>query len=305
VTDLAQSYAACQRYARESRSNFYYCFYLLPRAKRLAMCALYAYLRRVDDVGDGPSASGEAADTNSAEGRLEQLRSLRGSLNRALSGKADDAVFTALADTVARFRIPSEYLYAAIEGVRMDLTGRTYETWPDLQEYCRCVASVVGQACIHIWGFTSPAAIALAGDCGLAFQLTNILRDLGEDAARGRVYLPADDFRRFRYTAEDLRRGVLDARFFGLLRFEAQRAEAYYNSAAGLVEHLHPDGRRVYYAMFHTYHRLLQKIHRFDGPYFARRVRLAGWEKLRTAAEALFMPAGWRSLPVNPGTPAA
>jgi phytoene synthase len=300
VSELANGYRLCQRFAREVGSNFHFCFYLLPRAKRQAMWALYAFLRRVDDIGDKPCVGCCTADS-----RHEELKSLSKSLHGALAGRFDDPQFAALADAVARYRIPAEYLHAAIDGVAMDLSGRRYETFVDLQEYCRRVASVVGQACIHIWGFNDQRAIELAGQCGLAFQLTNILRDLREDAAGGRIYLPAEDLRRFDYTAEDLRRGVVDERFYGLVRFEVARAQQFYRASQGLHEYLHADGRRIYYAMFHTYHRLLLKIARLDAGALGKRVRLAGWEKLHTAAEAILLPHSWRYSLAKSGAPAS
>jgi phytoene synthase len=254
------------------------------------MCALYAFLRRVDDIGDEASACANAG----TDDRHLRLSALRASLVDALQGRFHDPQFAALADTVTRFGIPSEYLHAAIDGVEMDLAGQGYETFADLAEYCHRVASVVGQACIHIWGFSDERAIALAAECGLAFQLTNILRDLHEDAAQGRVYLPAADLRRFNYSAEELRRGMVDDRFRALLQFEVERAEGFYRTAAGLQRYLHSDGRRIYCAMFRTYHRLLEKVRRLEGGTAGRRVRLAPWEKLRTTAEALFMPLRMR-----------
>jgi phytoene synthase len=297
VTDLANCYALCRRQARQSGSNFYYCFYLLPRPKRLAMCALYAFLRRLDDIADGPADNGA-----SAADRRRDLVTLRGSLASALAGRADDPSLAALADAVARYRIPHEYLFAALEGVAMDLNERSYESFAELAEYCHQVASVVGQACIHIWGFRAERAIELAAKCGLAFQLTNILRDLREDAALGRVYLPAEDLRRFDYTCKDLFSGLVDHRFARLVQFEAERTESLFRAAAGLHEHLYPDGQRIYYAMFHTYYRLFQKIRRVDPATAGGRVKLAGWEKIHTAAQALW-PHAWRYSLVGSGAP--
>src|SRR5262245_10509821 len=175
---LSKGYALCQRRARQAGSNFHYCFYFFPRAKRLAMCALYAFLRRADDIGDaatGTVGSAGQANRSSSVKRREQLAHLRSSLDRALIGRYDDLQFAALADTVARYRIPTQYLYDALDGVEMDLGGADYATFADLEPYCRRVASVVGQACIHVWGFEGERAIDVAADCGMAFQLTNIL----------------------------------------------------------------------------------------------------------------------------------
>jgi phytoene synthase len=252
------------------------------------MCALYAFLRRLDDIADMPDSNG-----TSAAHRERELESLRNSLARALAGHTGDPSLAALADAVARYGIPHKYLSVALDGAAMDLRHESYESFDELAVYCNRVASVVGQACIHIWGFSGKGAIELAGQCGLAFQLTNILRDVREDAERGRIYLPADDLRRFDYTEEELRRGVFDERFVRLMRFETERAEAYYRAAAGLHAHLHADGRRIYYAMFHTYYRLLEKIRRLDLASQAQRVKLAGWEKVHMAARAL-LPHAWR-----------
>ncbi|HEY5315335.1 MAG TPA: squalene/phytoene synthase family protein, partial [Pirellulales bacterium] len=156
---LQSSYAHCQRIARAEARNFYYSFLALPRAKRLAMCALYAYLRHTDDLGD---------NAGPAEQRLQALTRWRQSLDRALEGQFDSPMFLALADTVCRYRIPPEYLYAVIDGVVLDVEGRTYETFDELAEYCYKVASVVGLACIHIWGFSDERALLPARRCGLA-----------------------------------------------------------------------------------------------------------------------------------------
>jgi phytoene synthase len=269
------------------------------------MCALYAFLRRVDDIGDETRVATDTVFNGSpfiGDDRPARLAVLRASLDAALRGDDADPLLIALADTVNKFGIPTEYLHAVIEGVEMDLTGRGYETFADLEQYCHRVASVVGQACIHIWGFTGRQAVELAAQCGLAFQLTNILRDLREDAARGRIYLPAADLRRFQYSAEDLRCGVVDDRFRALLRFEVERAEMFYGAAAGLHCYLHADGRRIFSAMFGTYHRLLEKIRRLDGGAPGIRVRLAGWEKLRTAAAAILLPMRWRYSAAGSGT---
>jgi phytoene synthase len=261
------------------------------------MCALYAFLRRLDDIADIPNNPG-----NSRDSRWRDLQSLRGSLTLALTGHADDPLLAALADAVARYDIPHDYLFAAIDGVAMDLNDRAYESFADLTQYCHRVASVVGQACIHIWGFQGAAAVELAAQCGLAFQLTNILRDVREDAANGRVYLPAEDLRRFGYTREELCSGVFDQRFVRIVQFEAERTESLYRAAAGLHAHLFADGRRIYYAMFHTYYRLLQKIRRLDLDWPAGRVKLAGWEKIHTAAQAL-LPHAWRFSLAGSGAP--
>lgn len=278
------SYADSCRIARRTAKNFYYSFLVLPRAKRQAMCALYAFLRHTDDLGD----SGEPAEMRAAA-----LGRWRASLDRALAGTFDAPVFPALADTVARYAIPPEYLAAVIEGVEMDLTHARYETFDELSEYCHRVASAVGLACIHIWGFDGPEALEPARACGLAFQCTNILRDLKEDAANDRVYLPQEDLRRFQYSVDDLKRNVRDGRFRSLMRYEIARTEQLYRQAARLEEHLSADGRAVFGAMMSIYRGLLDEIKRLDGDVFSRRVRLSPWRKLGIAARWLLPVPSW------------
>jgi phytoene synthase len=281
---LEASYAHCQRIARSEARNFYYSFLVLPRAKRLAMCALYAYLRHTDDLGDNPRPADE---------RRALLARWRQSLDRALAGSYDDPLFVALADTVCRYEIPPEYLYAVIDGVTMDVEGRTYETFAELADYCYKVASVVGLACIHIWGFTDERALVPARRCGLAFQLTNILRDLKEDAAAGRVYLPLEDLRQFQYSADDLRHNVRDSRFRSLMRYEIGRAEGLYVEALELERYLGPDGRASFGAIVSTYRALLERIKRLDGDVFGRRVSLSPWRKWGIAARWLLPRPSW------------
>ena len=237
MNDLEQSYTLCQRLARRAASNFYFSFLLLPRDKRRGMAALYAFLRQVDDLADD-----ESCDMVS---RKQALETLRADLHAALAGQARQPVLLALADTVARFGIPEEYLTAVIDGVEMDLDHKLFETFEDLETYCYRVASVVGLACIHIWGFRGSQALEPARQCGLAFQLTNILRDLKEDAARNRVYLPQEDLRRFGYSIEQLKHCTVNKEFDELMQFEVVRAERFYQTAEQLEFQLDRDGRRV------------------------------------------------------------
>ena len=186
-----------------------------------------------------------------------------------------------------RFDVPPELLFAVIDGVEMDLDRSRYQSFAELSEYCYRVASVVGLACIHIWGFRDPAALEPARQCGLAFQLTNILRDLKEDADRDRVYLPQEDLDRFGYTVADLKRGVRDGRFRALMQFEIERAEALYQQAAELEHWLEPAGRRIFSAMLATYAALLAEIKRRDGDVLSTRIRLNWWRKLQIAGRGL------------------
>jgi 15-cis-phytoene synthase len=267
---LQRSYWLCQREARRSGSNFYYSFFFLPREKRRAMAALYAFLRRTDDLGD---------NDQSVERRREELHSWRQQLSDALAGSTEESLLIALADSVRKFSIPTEYLYAAIDGVEMDLASRRYQTFAELEDYCYHVASVVGLACLYIWGFSDRAALLPARQCGIAFQLTNILRDLWPDAKAGRLYLPAEDLRRFGCATAGWPESSTPAQVRELLKFEIQRAEEFYRDAAELPQYLHPDGRRMFAAMHETYHGLLDRVRKRDVELTAP-VRLSRLQKL-------------------------
>lgn len=289
--DLNESFACCRRIARRTGTSFYYSILLLPRSQRRAMCALYAFLRLTDDLGDSELAAGDRNGVGGIQSvpadaawRRDALDRWRVSLERSLEGQFDHPIMPAVADTLVRFAIPREYLHAVIDGVAMDLNEPVFETFADLEVYCHRVAGVVGLACLHIWGFSDARALAPARRCGLAFQLTNILRDLEEDSTRGRSYLPREDLRRFNYPEHDLRRHVYDDRFRRLIRFEIARAEQCYAEAAELANYLQGGGRAMFGAMFDTYSSLLAEIKRRDGDVFSQRVRLSSWRKLRIAA---------------------
>jgi phytoene synthase len=279
---LPQSYAACEAIARRAASSFYPAFRLLPSPQRKAMCALYAFLRIADDISDEPGPDAE---------KRRRLAEWRTGLERALVGDYRHPIYPALHDSVRRHRIPVKFLTAALDGVEMDLAPATYSTFSDLQRYCYHVASVVGLACIHIWGFHGDRAEEYAIHAGTAFQLTNILRDLGEDAARGRVYLPTEDLTRFGYGGDRLRRGERDERFRELMRFQVARARRFYDDAWPLVPLLRPAGRTVFLVMARTYRALLDVMERRDYDVFTARVRVARWRKVMLALRAL--PARW------------
>ena len=192
---LSRSYRFCEALTRREAGNFYPAFRLLPAPQPPVDSALYAFMRIADDVSDEPGP---------VDVKREQLRRWHDALHQALAGHYRHTALPALHDTVERHRIPPVYLEAVLDGVAMDLEPVAYSTFTDLRLYCYRVASAVGLACIHVWGFHGEAARRYAEDAGLAFQLTNILRDLGEDAARGRVYLPQEDLDRFGYDAARL-----------------------------------------------------------------------------------------------------
>lgn len=283
-TPLGRSYAYCERLARREAANFYPAFRLLPRPQRLAMCALYAYMRVTDDLADSPRPGRPPAD---------ELSLWRERLACALGGVCTHRLHRALVDTVNRYAIPREYLHAVLDGVAMDLHPLRFETFEDLYPYCYRVASAVGLCCVRIWGCSKQRALNFAEKAGIAFQLTNILRDLAEDAGRGRVYLPQEDLRRFGYGEDELKQGVRNEAFRALMAFEVGRAREYYRAAQPLSGMLRPAGRAVFQVMVQTYSGLLDAIERRDYDVFASRVRLSRWHKLTLAAGALPVRWGW------------
>jgi phytoene synthase len=270
-TSLANSFAFCERVTRRAAGNFYPAFRLLPRAQCRAMCALYTFLRIADDIADG---QGTAAHKSSS------LTAWRGALHRALAGNYSHRSHPALHHTVRSYQIPLEYLLAALDGIRMDLAPFTYETFDDLYRYCYRVASAVGLACLYIWGFEEETAKVYAEKAGIAFQLTNILRDLAEDAAHQRIYLPGEDLERFGYTKEQLERGVRNEHFRSLMRFEIDRARSYYDAAEPLEPLLQPHCRAVFLMMMRTYRGLLDVIEERDYDVFSSRIHLSRWSKM-------------------------
>ena len=276
MTPIEQSYDYCKRVARSRAKNFYYSFLLLSAQQRKAMCAIYAFMRYCDDLSDEPGASRAAIDRWRAE------------LEDALEGRfSGHPVWPAFHHTVRRFQIPHQYFREMIEGVASDLEPRQMETFDQLYHYCFQVASVVGLTIVHIFGFDTPRALPLAEKCGVAFQLTNILRDIREDAGRDRIYLPAEDLRQFGLTAEDLRAGHRTEPFLRLMRFEAARARAYYNEAQPLLDLIHPRSRPSLWALITIYSNLLERIERTNYDVFSRRVRLSAMEKSWIVLRAL------------------
>ncbi|HUA59481.1 MAG TPA: phytoene/squalene synthase family protein [Verrucomicrobiae bacterium] len=280
MNEVDRSYEYCRRVARSRAKNFYYSFLLLTRQQRKAMCAIYAFMRRCDDLSDEPGASREA---------LEQWR---GELAQSLDGcMAAHPLWPAFCHTVRRFGIPQEYFHEMIDGVVSDLEPRRFLTFAELYRYCYQVASVVGLTCIHIFGFDTKTALPLAEKCGVAFQLTNILRDVREDLERGRIYLPGEDLERFQVTEADLQTGARAIRekpaLLEMLRFEAGRARKYYEESRPLLDLIHPRSRRSLWALIAIYSNLLERIETKGFDVFSRRVRLSGLEKSWIVLRAL------------------
>ena len=280
MSNLVVSYQHCERIVRRSGSNFAWSFWLLGREKRLAMVALYAYARITDDIGDSERPIDE---------KIAALAQWKSDLQQTLAtGDTNDHVLRALHDTVTRFQIPAKLLTDIIAGVRFDLYENRFPSRGDLDRYCYQVAGAVGLACIYVWGFNDPRALELAETCGRAFQMTNILRDLKEDAARGRVYLPLDELTLFDYSPEELLQGVLDERFDRMMEFELSRNEAQYVAAREIVPLLSSDGRRVFKLMWGRYRAILAEIRRAPRDVWRRRVSLTFSQKLGVAASQLW-----------------
>jgi len=248
---LANSYEYCRKVARTAARNFYYGFALLPSEKRNALCALYAFMRHADDISD----SGNTAD------KREQLSHWRAVMNRALKGDyGENRILPALDHTLKHFGIPTSYLQDLMDGAEMDLTIVRYPTFERLARYCHCVAGTVGLCCVHVFGFEDPKALELAPKLGTAFQLTNILRDVAEDYAMGRVYLPQEDLDRFGCTERDLGRSVASPAFVELMQFESDRAWKYYSEAAPLLQLINTDSQAALWTLSRIYSRILTKI---------------------------------------------
>jgi 15-cis-phytoene synthase len=279
--ELLASYKSAEYVARSRARNFYYSFMVMPPHKRLAFCAVYAFMRYCDDISDGDSQIGS---------KREMLSQWRKKLDAVYSGDVQgNPILPAFQDAVNNFSIPAVYFHWIIDGAQMDLDSFQYDTFQDLYRYCFNVASAVGLVCLQIFGFDEPSAKGYAEQCGIAFQLTNILRDVKEDAAMGRIYLPAEDLRKFNYTPEELSRGVIDERFRKLMSFEATRARAYYANARNLLPLVEVSSRPALWAMIEIYERILNKIvkQRFD--VFHRSIHLPKVEKLSIALKALAM----------------
>jgi 15-cis-phytoene synthase len=270
-TSVQASYAFCERIARREAKNFYYSFLLLSTPQRRAMCAIYAFMRYCDDLSDDE----RVADRAAAIGRWRE------DLEAALAGRfAAHELWPAFADAVDRYHIPHHYFFEMIEGVSSDLEPRSIRTFQELYGYCYHVASVVGLTVIHIFGFDSPEALTLAEKCGVAFQLTNILRDVREDVEKDRVYLPGEDLERFGVSVEQLRAAQVSPALRKLLEFEAVRAREYYRQAAPLVGMIHKGSRASLRALIAIYSSLLDKIAAADYEVLTQRVRVPAWQKV-------------------------
>jgi phytoene synthase len=305
---LDAAYALCREIAKREAKNFYYSFVALPPARRNAICAIYAFMRKADDLSDDESISLDERRRQMAEWLEQWRRAREGGPNE---GGAADPVFIAVRDAAARFKIPFALLDELVAGTAMDLEIRpspespdTYATFADLYRYCYLVASVVGLVCIRIFGYSDPGAEKLAEETGIAFQLTNILRDVAEDAGRNRIYLPLEDLAAHGVTIEQLMhrggRGIsapdITDQERALLKSIADRAEAYYRSAQELLPLIDRESRPALWVLVSIYHGLLKRIVKADYDVFSSRASVSKAQKLATLFTGLAWMGGNRLL---------
>ncbi|MBZ5599212.1 MAG: phytoene/squalene synthase family protein [Acidobacteriia bacterium] len=292
-SQLAVAYSVCRGITRAAARNFYYAFLVLPKPKRQALCAVYAFMRRCDDIADDPGLP--------LQERRQKLTDWLDALHRAQAGHAtDDAVLLALTDAQRRYKIPGELLDQLAYGTAMDVQEQTesaasgqqdvvvhYKTFDDLYLYCYRVASVVGLVCIRVFGYRDPSAEPLAERLGLAFQLTNIIRDVKEDAAVGRVYLPEEDLAKFGIAPSELSSAGDPARFREILTMEANRAREYYAAGDELIPLIDEDSQPALWVLVNIYRRLLEKIANRQYDVFSGKVSLTVPQKLSILGKGL------------------
>jgi 15-cis-phytoene synthase len=289
---IVEAYDFCRTVAQREAKNFYYSFRVLPEHKRNAMCAVYAFMRRADDISDDETLP-------IAERRTVMSEWLNGWREARRSGVSDDPIFLALNDTQRLFAIPDVLLEDLVRGTTMDLEPRpenenrlqTFATFDDLYGYCYLVASVVGLVCIKIFGYTDPGAEKLAEETGVAFQLTNILRDVKEDAERGRIYLPLDMLGEFGVSVTRIKAlaegAALESNERALLHTLGSRAEGYYGSANLLLPLIDADSRAALWVLVTIYRRLLLKIAEANSDVFTKRVSVSTPAKLSILAQGV------------------
>ncbi|MCL6097653.1 MAG: presqualene diphosphate synthase HpnD [Bacteroidetes bacterium] len=258
--------------AKESKSSFYYAFSLLKQPKRDAMNTVYAFCRKTDDIID------EGSDTDDL--KYEKLRRWRIELEKSLRGTSEYPLLNKLSAIIKQFNIPLEPFFELIAGMEMDLQRKRYLNFEDLMQYCYLVASTVGLMCIEIFGYKNKSAKDYAVNLGLAMQLTNILRDVKKDSERGRIYLPQKDLTNFDYTENDLMNHKYDPNFVSLMKYEAARAEEFFDKAN---QSLDLDDKPAMFparAMQHIYHKLLTKIETENFDVFSKKIRVGNFDKL-------------------------
>lgn len=274
---VEQPYKVCEEITRTHAANFFYGIRLLPAEKRRAMCAAYALARRIDDVGDGQMPE---------QDKLDALSALREQVSALPAAPAGDPVLVAVGDATRRFALPVDAFVDLVDGVHMDVVGTQYEEFDELVSYCRRVAGTIGRLCLAIFDSRrQPDAVTLADDLGVAMQLTNILRDVREDLERGRVYLPAEDLRRFGCSPG--LDGSPPEALAELIRFEAARGREWFDRGLGLLPLLDARSASCVATMTGIYRRILERIERDPGAVLRERVSLPAWEKGWVAMRSL------------------
>ena len=293
---LSHAYAVCRGISRRAAKNFYYGFMVLPAEKRNALSAVYAFMRHADDISDETGVDPLL--------KRQKLNEWLEAAKTVFAGKpTDDPVLMALGDAQKKFKIPPELFEKLVYGTSLDLDippasadapAVLCSTFEDLKQYCYYVASVVGLVCIRIFGYEDSKAEFLAEDCGLAFQLTNIIRDVKEDASMGRIYIPEEDLMRTNLTAANFSSSLLQdpaqaQQLRPALEYEADRARKYYESAKWLMELIEEDSRAALWVLVEIYSRLLQKITDRNYDVLTERVRLTLWEKLKVLSRGFLL----------------
>ncbi len=270
--------------ARREAKNFYWGFISLPYEQRIAIYALYDFAREVDDEADGA-----AAHLPDLPGRLLRHRNR---VARCVRGECDDPVMQVLATAIARYEIPERELQMLIDGVEMDFTRTRYETWNDLRSYCNLVASIVGRMCVRIFGFDDPAALDRADDLGIALQLTNILRDVREDAGMGRIYLPQEDLQRFGISERALIAGEPEDGWKDLMAFEFERAQQFFTSGYEVLRYIPRRPAACVQTMAGIYEAILRKLQRDPYLMLHSRASLTPPEKIGVMVKSWLLRAG-------------
>ncbi len=271
AAELNQAYRHCTQVAKREAKNFYYAFITLPHKKRIAIYTAYAFSRLCDDMVD---------DEAPVKIKLQRLNDVRWQLQECYAGRPKGPVFTALRDVTLQFQVPQEYLNEIINGVEMDLSWTRYRNFNELRSYCYKVASAVGLVCIQVFGYKKPEAKEYAVDLGIAMQLTNIIRDVKEDAVRGRIYLPVDEIQKYGYSELELLKGISNEAFKNLMAFQAERARQYFQSGGRLIPLLPRRSRACPAVLAGIYSRLLDRIEGKEFKVLGERISLSSSEKL-------------------------
>ncbi len=290
TTEVELAYDYCQRIAKEHARNFYYAFRTLPARKRRAIYSAYAFCRYCDDIAD------EDLPIDEKERLFAEARRF---LSLSQKGRANGPVFTALNDASRAFHIPYEYYEQVIEGVEMDLTWTRFQTFDELNGYCYKVASIIGLICIEVFGYKDAKAREHAVDLGVAMQLTNILRDVKEDAERGRIYIPLNDIGAFGYSERELMSGINNDAFRNLMKFQADRARRYFERGSRLFPLLSPGSRTCPMVLHGIYSAVLDRIEMRGFDVFERRIGLGTREKLLITAKLWAANSLLPSLPLS------